>query len=160
MKFFEFVRNRFHALDRPVPAKVPWLPHRWWVKRITHAVYVLAPEDCEPKVTKVFEEIVRNLPADAIFFDIGANIGKYTWYAASIQPGISIHAFEPDASNFELLQKTLKECLNRSVTLHYAAISNHDGTAEFTSDALRVRRVLWNWVKRSLKNISRRQVRR
>jgi FkbM family methyltransferase len=153
MKFFEFIRNRFHplhrlrkislfrefllpALDRPVPAKVPWLPHRWWVKRITHAVYVLAPEDCEPTITKVFEEIVRNLPEDAIFFDVGANIGKYTWHAASLQPKIAIHSFEPDASNFELLQKTLKECLNRSVKLHYAAISNHDGTAEFTSDAI------------------------
>jgi hypothetical protein len=73
MKFFKYLRNRFHplhrlrkislfrefllpALDRPVPAKVPWLPHRWWVKRITNAVYVLAPEDCEPTVKKIFSK--------------------------------------------------------------------------------------------------------
>lgn len=132
MKFLEYVRNRYHplhrlrqlyvfrewilpALDKPIPANVPWLKHPWWVKRITHAVYILAPEDCEPNVTKAFINIIQRLPAGSRFFDIGANIGKYTWYAASLQSNMSIHAFEPDINNFHLLELTRKECPHKDI---------------------------------------------
>jgi FkbM family methyltransferase len=50
------------------------------------------------------------------FFDVGANIGLYSLYAASLHPNLQIYAFEPMPSNFiRLLQN--KE-LNGFTNLH------------------------------------------
>lgn len=45
-----------------------------------------------------------------IFWDVGANIGLYTLYAA-LEPGIGVYAFEPSALNYKLLVEHLQ--LNR-----------------------------------------------
>lgn len=46
------------------------------------------------------------LPGD-VFWDIGANVGVFSLYAASI-PGVSVRAFEPLASNFHVLSRNLQ----------------------------------------------------
>lgn len=59
------------------------------------------------------------------FFDVGANIGLYSLYAASLHPNLQIYAFEPMPSNFiRLLQnKELNGfanlyCFNMAVGRH------------------------------------------
>ncbi len=47
---------------------------------------------------------------DDVFWDIGANVGVFSLYAASM-PGVSVRAFEPLASNFHVLSKNFQ--LNR-----------------------------------------------
>jgi FkbM family methyltransferase len=94
----------------------------------------LASDDCEPRATALFTRVVTDLPKESIFFDIGANIGKYTWLAASLRSDLIIHSFEPDLSNFELLQKTKLGCSNKNIHLHCMAISDADGSAAFAVD--------------------------
>jgi len=43
-----------------------------------------------------------SLPADAVFYDIGASTGLFSLYAASL--GLRVWAFEPDAQNYALLE--------------------------------------------------------
>lgn len=48
-------------------------------------------------------EWIRSFSDNAIFFDIGANIGVYSLFCASIHPRAVIYAFEPDLNNHHSL---------------------------------------------------------
>lgn len=64
------------------------------------------------------------------FFDLGANIGYYSLFAASERPGIPITAFEPSSSTFALL--SANAALNGSrITCENAAVSDTTGTHIF-----------------------------
>ena len=45
---------------------------------------------------------------DLIFWDIGANVGLYSIYAATKYDNISVFAFEPSALNLNILTKAFK----------------------------------------------------
>jgi len=59
-----------------------------------------------------------------VFWDIGANIGLYSLYAAKRCPSARIHAFEPEARNFSQLQLNL--ALNRcdNVAAHQVGVAD------------------------------------
>ena len=61
----------------------------------------------EPITSEVLTEIFKAAPPNAVFVDIGANIGYFSLLAA--QNGISVFAVEPIPANFELLQKTVRD---------------------------------------------------
>ena len=61
----------------------------------------------------------------AIFWDIGANIGTYSLYAA-IRKGATVLAFEPSAANFYVLSHNIQlNNLSDSVTAYCVAFSDH-----------------------------------
>jgi len=49
---------------------------------------------------------IDNQPKNGVFFDIGANIGLYSLYYASVKKG-NVYAFEPSVFNLELLAKNI-----------------------------------------------------
>jgi len=51
-------------------------------------------------------EWIDCIPAEAVFWDIGANIGLYSVYAAK-KRGCSVYAFEPSVFNLELLARNI-----------------------------------------------------
>ena len=51
-------------------------------------------------------EWIDAIPSDAIFWDIGANIGLYSCYAAKAR-GCQVFAFEPSVLNLELLARNI-----------------------------------------------------
>lgn len=51
--------------------------------------------------------IEQNLKAGDVFYDIGANIGQYSIYAAKVSPDSKILAFEPESQNFSRLCKNI-----------------------------------------------------
>ena len=48
-----------------------------------------------------------NLQKGDTFFDVGANVGIYSVYAALRNPGAMIYSFEPEYSNLHLLKKNI-----------------------------------------------------
>lgn len=48
-----------------------------------------------------------NLQDDDVFFDVGANIGLYSLYAAKLKPECKIYAFEPESQNYSKLCKNI-----------------------------------------------------
>lgn len=64
------------------------------------------------------------------FFDLGANIGYYSLFAASEKPDLAITAFEPSSSTFATLRANA--ALNGSrITCENAAVSDTTGTRVF-----------------------------
>ena len=49
---------------------------------------------------------LNRMPEGALMFDVGANIGLYSLYAAMMR-GVKVFAFEPEASNFALLARNI-----------------------------------------------------
>lgn len=74
------------------------------------------------------------LPSHAVILDVGANIGAFTLYAASLFPDAKIFSFEPELNNFETLKKNVALNNLRTVTALNEAVSSCDGSATLTFD--------------------------
>lgn len=72
-----------------------------------------------------------NLREGDVFYDVGANIGLYSLYAAKLRPACRVFAFEPESHNFGSLCGNL--LLNRveNVTPCFFPLSNHEELAPF-----------------------------
>jgi len=63
-------------------------------------------------INKEFEIGIQNLIAPKVIVDCGANIGLATLYFKYTYPNAVIYCFEPEPSNFQLLQKNVAQCSN------------------------------------------------
>ena len=64
---------------------------------------------------------IENFGEKSVFWDVGANIGLYTCYAAKLK-NCKVYAFEPQLDVFKLLKK--KFLKNNKIILNNYAISN------------------------------------
>ncbi|KXK09346.1 MAG: hypothetical protein UZ21_OP11001000008 [Microgenomates bacterium OLB22] len=84
----------------------------------------------EPDTTSVLKEIVEE---GDIFIDIGANFGWYTLYMlVNGPPSITVHAFEPFAESYKLLNQTVT--INKQqdrCKVYKVAVSDVDGEGMF-----------------------------
>ena len=72
-------------------------------------------------------EWIESFNEDSIFWDIGANIGLYSIYAAKYN-NAQVYAFEPSVFNLEFLAKNIyKNTLSEKVRIFPLALSNHPG---------------------------------
>jgi len=73
---------------------------------------------------------IENFNKDDIFFDIGANIGLYSCYAA--QKGIRTFSFEPSVFNLEILAKNINiNKLNNFITIIPISLFNKNLISNF-----------------------------
>ena len=71
---------------------------------------------------------IDNFAKGETLFDIGANLGLYTIYAAVMRTS-TVHAFEPEALNYAELNKNIYlNDLHSSVTAYCLALSDHNKT--------------------------------
>lgn len=69
-------------------------------------------------------EWIAEFAADDVLFDVGANVGMYTMWAA-LTRGARVYAFEPESQNYAVLCKNiLYNRVQESVTAYCIAISN------------------------------------
>jgi FkbM family methyltransferase len=128
------VRSRGLAFTLPADNWITY--HRW-------RTY----DDKEPETL----DWIDGLPPAGVLFDIGANIGLYTIYAAKRHPSMRVAAFEPEYSNLHLLRDNIVEnalgaqvttypvALGRATSISYLHVQDlHPGAALHTvsSDAL------------------------
>jgi FkbM family methyltransferase len=94
-----------------IPCK-NWITHYRW--------YLFKTKETE--VRKYLKDIMQ---ADDILFDIGANIGVFSVYAAKIHPNSTIFSFEPEYSNLNLLKdNVLANKVNEQVNIFSVGISD------------------------------------
>jgi FkbM family methyltransferase len=83
------------------------------------------------KEPETIEWLRENLRDGDVFYDVGANIGLYSLYAAKLRPGCRVFAFEPESHNFGNLCGNI--LLNRveNVTPCFFPLSSHESFAPF-----------------------------
>lgn len=98
-----------------------WLDDKDTLELAVHEVY-------EPMETALLKE---QLKTGQTFVDVGANIGYYTLIAARcVGPAGRAFAFEPDPTNFQLLQKNISANGYTNATPVNKALSSKTGTTK------------------------------
>ena len=113
--------------------------HRVALRPFTHAAIRWKKQGLEPGIVQLVNKIVKELDNQmdqGWFFDIGANVGLYTWEVREACPTRNILAFEPDPENIKLLEKTLGEANLQNLAICKSALSNQSGTVSFFQDTL------------------------
>lgn len=107
------------------------LKTRYFEQFILHYIrpYELVKTYKEIFVEEIYQfETTKTHP---VILDCGANIGLSTIYFKTIYPNAIVHAFEPDASLFEILSKNIHSNQFKEVELHQAAIWTENTTLSF-----------------------------
>jgi len=105
------------------------------VSFLNKPIYFIAPTEFLYGVKEIFiEEIYKqNLPANPIIIDCGANIGLSVIYLKEHHPDARIIAFEPDETNFNLLEKNINSFGYSNISLRKEAAWIENTELQFSS---------------------------
>ena len=113
--------------------------HRVALRPFTHASIRWRKQQLEPGINKLVTNIAKELDNQndqGWFFDVGANVGLYTWEVRKVCPARKILAVEPDPENIKLLEKTLRGANLQNVEICKYALSNQLAEVSFFQDNL------------------------
>ena len=123
-------------LDFPVEADIGF-GNPVHIRFLTHFSYLFLAREMEGREIRAFTVLARSLDSESqSVYDIGGNIGLYTWCALEANPGLAVAVFEPDPSNFTLLKDTARTWQAFNVHLFPFAASAERGDASFSRDIL------------------------
>lgn len=78
---------------------------------------------------EIVDFFVKELPPNGVFFDIGANIGAFSFTLAKLRPDITIYAFEAAPFVFNYLKKNIEQNNLKNVVYLNRAIHTEDNTS-------------------------------
>ena len=113
--------------------------HTVALRPFTHASIRWRKSQLEPGINKLITRIVTELNNQNVsgwFFDVGANVGLYSWEVRKVSPHRKILAFEPDPENIILLEKTLNGANFQNVEICKCALSDRLAEISFFQDTL------------------------
>lgn len=129
-----FVARRILPLfDQPIFIDMHGVSWKVRVRRMRHMTYVVDNRAMEPGTVAIFRT-VQDLHKPGVFWDIGANVGFYSWLLMSADPELHAVLFEPDPDNIELVNATIARGRLENVQLVAKAASTEQGTARFVMD--------------------------
>lgn len=144
---FSYIRNRFHPLWRlrkfkwfrtlqksmDFPVSIKQGNIRFHAMLLRDFSLVTSGHNAEVATQSVFEKILRELQITHVF-DVGANIGTFSWQALNLAPTLEVHLFEPDETNIRLLRKTIQKNKFQQVHLWPGVVSGQTTPIEFLVD--------------------------
>jgi len=81
--------------------------------------------------SRFMEDLLDEFREDDVFWDIGANIGIYSLFAANIIKSGEIHSFEPHPSNILKLLNNVHRDDSGLIFVHNIALHDSSGTVRF-----------------------------
>lgn len=105
------------------------------VRLVRNASYWLNRRTIEPEILALFIAM-QNLFAPKTFWDIGANIGFYSYLLKSWNRNIEILMFEPDPVNVELINQTIRCAELDMIRVFPYAVSDKECEAMFALDTI------------------------
>lgn len=148
MNLFAYIRKTYHplfhlrklalfrrlqgVLDPDVWIKNPGGGGGMFVKLLRDASLIFSSAEIEPVPRERFAQLLREQRPD-VFFDIGANVGLYSWHARRYAPAV-ILMFEPDPVNARLCTRTIQASRYKGIFVIPCAVSRDVGVAEFVLD--------------------------
>jgi FkbM family methyltransferase len=150
MRLLIWIRARFHPLfrlrrsplgaallsgvDLPLPWRFRGVPFPIWLRSVRHASLVLLGARAEAALNDAFRS-AATVGHLLRLWDVGANIGWYSWTFLSSMAQRHALLLEPDPDNLALLHRTVRRLVTRATILPLAA-SDHSGSARFATDPL------------------------
>lgn len=144
-----FVRQRFHPLwrlrrsrfypwfesifDRKVMRHIDGLGHPVAMQSLRDMSWWMAGANLEIETRRFLLSLLKSRPVN-VFWDVGANIGFYSWLVRSQQTAAELVMFEPDPLNASLIRQTVTANNLKSISLIEAAVSNQEGFHQFVRD--------------------------
>jgi FkbM family methyltransferase len=113
--------------------------HKVALRPFTHASIRWKKQRLETGISELVTKIAKELDNQndqGWFFDVGANVGLYSWEVRKVSPHRKILAFEPDPENIILLEKTLNGANFHNVEIYKCALSNQLAEISFYQDTL------------------------
>ncbi len=103
------------------------------LKLLRDASLLAASSAPEPEVTAAFTMVMEHF-RPRVFWDVGANVGRYSWLVRE-HPGIErVILFEPDPTNFALLNRTIERNGIGNCRALQLAVCESSGEAPFLLD--------------------------
>jgi len=149
MRLAGYIRKRWHPLHRlrkqawfiralpwfdvPILARVGFR-RPIYLRLITHSPFYLLGYRMGSRAFDVFEALIHDLPRDGCFYDIGSNIGVYSFAACEWRPDITVLSVEPDPDLVKLLNRTSKRWGLKRHRVLPAAASDVGGETLFEID--------------------------
>lgn len=149
MHLLKWIRNRFHPLwhirrtpwlfailrkfDFPVWKQCQTLSHPMKVMWFRDMSWLFDSLPKEPQLNSLILELCDTFQPE-VFWDVGANLGWFTWLINSRTPLKEAVLFEPLPRNADLLRETIKRGGLRHVILREAAVSDRCGEVSFLVD--------------------------
>lgn len=132
---FRLVTRNFDPMIR---WRSPLLARPIHLRLISNASLIGDPGRQEDSIRQTFIAILQALPhsSGAAFWDIGANIGLYSWYCANERPDFHIISFEPDTRNLECLRRTSAAWKLETHQIVPSAVAERVGRTTFFTDEI------------------------
>jgi len=132
---FRRITRRFDPMIR---WRSPLLARPIYLRLISNASLIADPKHQEDSIRQTFLALLAALPnsGGGTFWDIGANIGLYSWCCAEARPDFHIVSFEPDTKNLECLRKTSAAWNLAAHEIVPRAVSETVGRTTFFTDEI------------------------
>jgi len=104
------------------------------VRFFRDATWLAAPATVEPAVRQAFL-VVIDVFKPAVFWDVGSNIGFYSWFLLQHPSTAQVVMFEPDPVNFALIKRSLRKNGIGNCTALNIALSDRAGETTFLTDS-------------------------
>jgi len=122
--------------DPIIPARLASFRRPVYVRLFAHASLLTAEDALEVGIRKTFDVWQASAEQPLRFWDVGTNIGIFTFTLGSAHHDAEIISFEPDPRNLECLRRSMKAWQLPAHLLVAAAVSDRSGRASFTTDLL------------------------
>lgn len=128
-------RAAIRALDTPVWLSMPSIRFQVRGRLITHGLAFAAIGSQEPNPEALALTCFQHLNLQS-FWDIGANIGYYTWLLKSAVPDLQAILFEPFLPNVEFIRATARHASLNGIEVIVAAVSDQTGQGTLKTSPL------------------------
>ena len=127
---FRHFQQRF---DFTVDRHIPSTGLKVAVKLMRDASWIVGADALEPEIRSAFTLVIQAF-RPKIFWDVGANIGFYSWFVRQHDGVERVVMFEPDPTNFALLQRTIRTNSITNCDPRNVALAESSGEATFLLD--------------------------
>jgi FkbM family methyltransferase len=122
--------------DPMLPRLLLNLSHPIYLRLLSHGSQIFHAADREAAIRQTFDSVLQALPSEGrqAFWDVGANVGLFSWHCAMVRPDFEIVSFEPDAKNLQCLRRTAERWRLDRHTIVPCAVAERSGLAVFFVD--------------------------
>jgi FkbM family methyltransferase len=120
-------------IDFTVGTSIPGTNLKVAVKCIRDSSWIWSPQTLEPEIRLTFHHVLAGLKPQT-FWDVGANIGFYSWIVRQADSITQVVMFEPDPVNYSLISRTLSINSLSDCRAMNVAMAEQDGHATFLVD--------------------------